>query len=257
LLPEVIVTRVFSQPNDDKPEIDQASVLSFFEKRAEKNGALGNICTVCYQDKNPALAERRDAAEKQLLFPKLDLDDQSRVLDAGCGVGRWAEAVIPACGFYHGVDVSPGLIQIAQSQFANTPKARFSVCSLDKMTMAAIGEATPFTHILSFGVFIYLNDEPLSAMLQRYVEAAAPKSRILMREPVAVQSRLTLKEHFSDDMDQVYNAVYRTEPELMSIFNKTLGSGGFSLADCGDVFTEQGLNNRAETKQRWFLWLRG
>ena len=121
------MTRTFSLPGDEKVEIDDAAVLDFFEKRAEKVETLGPSRAVIYQDKTPALAERRDAAEKALLYPMLQLDKEAQVLDAGCGTGRWAELIIPACGSYHGVDVSPGLVRVAKQRYDHFSNARFSV----------------------------------------------------------------------------------------------------------------------------------
>jgi hypothetical protein len=79
---------------------------------------------------------------------------------------------------------------------------------------------------------------------------------VLIREPVAIEKRLTLQEHFSADMDQQYNAIYRTESELLAMFGTTMGAAGFRLIKSADVYAEPELNNRVETKQRWFLWER-
>ena len=247
------MSRIFSRPDDEKPIIDKGSVLQFFEKRAEKASALGPIRTVIYQDKAPDLAERRDASEKSLLYPKIQLSAEDHVLDAGCGTGRWAELIIPACGSYHGVDVSPGLVEIAEQRYGDFQNVRFSVCSLDEITMEKIGATTPFSRIVVFGVYIYLNDNEVLKALRCIGEVSAPKARILVREPVATQSRLTLREHFSEDMEQYYNAVYRTESELLGLFHSVLGAVGFHVTGSGDVYSEADLNNRAETKQRWFL----
>ena len=92
--------------------------------------------------------------------------------------------------------------------------------------------------------------------LNRIALVAAQKARIILREPVGIKNRLTLKEYFSEDMDQKYNAIYRTEMELLNMFDATIESVGFRLIDSGDVYQETELNNRAETKQRWFIFER-
>lgn len=53
------------------PSIDRAAIAEFFDRRAQKFDQLGLLRTIIYQDKHEDLAERRDAAEKQLLAPKL------------------------------------------------------------------------------------------------------------------------------------------------------------------------------------------
>ncbi len=56
------MSRIYSREEESKPEISKEDVVAFFEKRAEKIAALGPVRAVIYQDKNPDLAERRDAA---------------------------------------------------------------------------------------------------------------------------------------------------------------------------------------------------
>jgi SAM-dependent methyltransferase len=250
------MSRIFSFPDEEKPAIDKAAVLDFFEKRAEKVETLGPTRAVIYQDKSPDIAERRDAAEKALLYPKIKLGKEECVLDAGCGTGRWAELIIPACRFYHGVDVSPGLVRIAKQRFGHLPNVQFSVCSLDELLPEVVGVTELFSRILAFGVYIYLNDDAVLRALNCMAMVAARKAMIVVREPIALQNRLTLQENFSEDMDQNYSAIYRTEPELLAMFDATIGYVGFRLIDSGDVYQESELNNRSETKQRWFLFAR-
>lgn len=250
------MTRIFSLSEEEKPVIDKAAVLDFFEKRAVKVETLGPTRAVIYQDKNLNIAERRDAVEKALLYPKIKLGKEECVLDAGCGTGRWAELIIPACRYYHGVDVSPGLVRVAKQRFGHLPNAQFSICSLDELLPEVVGVTGPFSRIVAFGVFIYLNDDAVLCALKRIAMVAAKKAMIVVREPIALQKRLTLQEVFSEDMDQNYSAIYRTEQELLDMFDETVGSLGFRLFDSGDVYMESELNNRAETKQRWFLYTR-
>ncbi|MBM5461517.1 class I SAM-dependent methyltransferase [Pseudomonas sp. P66] len=248
------MTRIYTKPGEEQPKLNKESVLSFFEERAKKVKVLGPTRAVIYQDKSVGLAERRDVAEKKLLLPLLELTPQSCVLDAGCGTGRWAETIIPECASYVGVDVSPGLVAVAAERFKNAVNAQFSVCAVDSISPQHKGLERTFTHILSFGVFIYLNDDEITKALKGYASVSAPGTRIMLREPIAVKERLTLLEHFSDDMEQQYSAIYRTEAELFSLFELAFSDEHFSLRGEGDVYPDAALNNRTETKQKWFLW---
>ncbi|MDR6956360.1 SAM-dependent methyltransferase [Pseudomonas brassicacearum] len=247
------MARIYTKPEDKKPKIDKSLVLDFFEKRASKVNDLGPTRAVIYQDKDADLAERRDIAEKTLLLPLLEIDESSRILDAGCGTGRWAEAIIPKCGVYVGVDVSPGLIKVATERFGTSLNAKFEVCPVDLLTRERIGIDQAFTHILSFGVFIYLNDDEIIEALHAYASLTESGSKIMFREPIAVENRLTLIEHFSNDMEQTYNAIYRTEEELITLITSALGESFFQQKK-GDVYPDGTLNNRTETKQKWYLW---
>jgi SAM-dependent methyltransferase len=247
------VARLITEPfAENAPEIERNAVKTFFERRATKYGTLGPLQTVIYQDKNPELAQNRDAAEKALLRPKLDLSPDLHVLDIGCGTGRWVDEVAPRCAVYHGTDFSPGLIEIARASHTNQGNASFSVCRADQLTLAAIDASRPFDRIMMLGLLIYLNDGEAKSAIEALNAIAADSALILVREPVGIGARLTIKEHFSDDMEQTYNAIYRTEGELRRIFADCLDPR-FTIVESGDVFQDQSLNNRTDTKQRWFL----
>jgi len=245
------MTRIISQPDSaSAPRISRESVANFFKQRAEKADQLGHIQAVIYQDKNPDLALKRDAAEKAKLLPLLRLTGEEAVLDVGCGTGRWADVIAPCCAHYLGTDFSQELVNIASTRFASNPKVEFRCVSSENISHSAITQK--FQIILSLGLFIYLNDDELLQTIQGYASVAATPCRILIREPIGTQARLTIQEHFSEDMDQVYNAIYRTEAELMDMFDSALFKANFRLADMGDVY-ESALNNRSDTKQKWFL----
>jgi cyclopropane fatty-acyl-phospholipid synthase-like methyltransferase len=231
-------------------------VLSFFEQRAAKCEQLGPLRAVIYQDKHPDLAEKRDRAEKELLLPKLQLGKDDRVLDVGCGTGRWASLLIPSCARYRGVDVSPGLIAIATKLHGQHANARFSVGSLEELSRAGLGETDGFTRIVCFGVLVYLNDGEARRAMRAMLECAATRCRFVLREPVGIPGRLTIKEHFSEDMDQIYNAIYRTEEELMAMIAPTFLAAGFEVLERGDLYADADLNNRTETRQRFFVLVR-
>lgn len=250
------MSRIFSRPGEEAPVIDPDAVLGFFEQRAVKAGALGPTRAVIYQDKHADLAEQRDAAEKALLLPKMQVSAEDRIVDVGCGTGRWAQALLPLGAYYHGCDLSPGLIEIAREQYKSFDNARFSTLSGSGVTLEALSETDPFNRILVVGIFLYMNDDDAARSMHAISALAAPKCRFILREPIALENRLTIKEHYSDDMDQTYNATYRTQDQLFELIDASFGKAGFSLEDSGDVYADANLNNRAETRQRWFVFER-
>lgn len=249
------MSRIFGTPNGETPKIDRTTVESFFEQRAQKSSVVGSISTVIYQDKNPELAIMRDTAEKKLLLGKIDLSSGMRVLDLGCGNGRWTPEIIAAQCEYVGVDQSPSLIALAKEYFQDSPNVKFAVCPAEAVTLDKIAETEPFARILCFGVLIYLNDEDVAELAGKLPGLAAKSCRIILREPIGLEERLTIQDHHSSDMDQIYNAIYRTEAELIQILTDALSGHGFRFEGSGDVY-ESNLNNRAETRQRWFIFER-
>ena len=100
-----------------KSVIDYSATSEFFAGRATKYSAQAPYVATSYQDNAPDLAMARDSHEKELIMPILKIDVSSRVIDIGCGVGRWADSVIPLAGVYLGLDFCPELIQVANSRF--------------------------------------------------------------------------------------------------------------------------------------------
>lgn len=242
-------------PTDDtnKPRIDRDEVIRFFKERAQKIDTLGSLRAVIYQDKHPDLAEKRNKAEKKRLFPLLDLDGTQRLLDIGCGTGRWATDLEAHCSHYHGLDFSEDLILHARDRFVRHKNIRFTVSSAESYSMDTLDETTPFDRILCCGVLIYLNDEEVLEAFACMANAAAPRCKIVLREPMAIGQRLTIKQHYSDELEQNYNAIYRTQSDLESAFLATLAKHGFTIVGSGDVYLDAQLNNRAETIQRWIV----
>lgn len=239
-----------------KPRIDPAAVARFFAERAEKAKKIGPLRAVIYQDRHPDLAERRDSAEKALLLPKLRLHASDRVLDIGCGTGRWTGLLSSGVTSYHGTDFAAGLIDIARREHGTTANVSYSVLPSVSLSLAALGKAEGFTKIVVLGLLIYLNDDAVLETLRRVGDVAAPGCRLVIREPVAIADRLTIKAHFSPELEQTYNAIYRTEDELLAIFSTTLGQQGFVLAESGYVYEQSELNNRVDTVQKWYLFER-
>jgi SAM-dependent methyltransferase len=247
--------RIKTNPGElKKPQIDPSDVMRFFAERAEKAKKIGSLRAVIYQDKHPDLAERRDVAEKSLLLPMLRLQASDRVLDIGCGTGRWTAVIAPQVARYHGTDFSADLIEIARAEHGGFENVCFSVLPSVSVNLKELGEAERFDKIVVFGLLIYLNDDDVIETLRRVANVAAPQCYLLIREPVAIGERLTIKEHFSDDLDQIYNAIYRTEEELLAMTFTTLGLLGFVLVDKGYVYEQKELCNRADTVQKWYAF---
>jgi len=248
------MSRIASSPDDkNKPSIDRKEVEAFFVQRAQRLKELGPLVTVIYQDRHPEVASQKDEADKRRILPLLTLDGSQRVLDVGCGTGRWADEISANSKSYHGIDFSKELIGYATERFRHLHNCRFTQASVTDFSLEGLGETEPFNLILCAGVLMYLNDADVETALENFASVLTPSCRIVLREPMGIGKRLTLKEHYSEDMDQTYSAIYRTIEEFEQIIKKSLFSKGFYLRDKGYMYEGETLNNRSDTRQMWLV----
>ena len=100
---------------------------------------------------------------------------------------------------------------------------------------------------------MYLNDNDVDSLLQQVEQCCAEHATICIREPIGIEDRLTLKDFYSEELADNYNAIYRTRNELNQFFAKSLSSKGFSIKREGLLFSEKELNNRSETTQYYYI----
>ena len=236
-------------------DIDYDATLQFFSQRAELFEKVGKLSVTMYQDKNPELARRRDEQEKNVITPLLGLTSESRVLDIGCGIGRWGFHVIQQIALYVGTDFSRGLIEIAKKEAETNYKNLnlfFQEISCTDITAERLIKKPPFDSIIIAGLFVYLNDTDCLKVLKYIPELTHRNSTVYIREPVASESRLTLQDFYSNDLNAHYNAIYRTEQEYLAFLSESLFEAGFKISQAGFLFPEE-LENRTETRQRYYI----
>lgn len=235
--------------------VDYNETHKFFEKRAVKFNEFKPYITTMYQDNNPEIVEERNKKEMEKLLPLLELDESSKVLDIACGIGRWSDAIQQNINEYCGVDFSSELIKIAQER--NTLKNRsFLVGTANNIEKLLQSNFKGFYDtVLLIGILIYLNDADVKETLNQVERCCKDHAIICIREPVAICERLTLKNYYSEELKDNYNAIYRTEDELKNFF-KILLDKGFEITEKGYLYEEDKLNNRKETFQYYFIFQR-
>lgn len=238
-------------------DISYDETLCFFNKRAEKYNETNPYAVTMYQDHNSKLVHERNAREKEIILPFLALDETSKVLDVACGIGRWQDAIEKEIEEYCGVDFSEDLIKIAKTRHRDCKKnVDFLVGSATELeNVLAENKKGKYNRILMMGILIYLNDMDIGNVFRQISRVSEKDAILCLREPVSIEDRLTLKEFYSEELDDNYNAIYRTRDELMSIFNDTLVPAGFCVEREGWLF-EDSLNNRKETAQYYFVFRR-
>lgn len=231
--------------------IDKSSVNDFFKNRADRYNPDNPLKAVLYQDSNPQIAIERDIKEKEKLLPILKLNKSTKVLDIGCGIGRWAKNMALLVDKYHGTDLMPEFIEIAKEECKEFKNVSFQAISAQEINSLSI--SGQFNLIFISGLLIYLNDNEIKDLFHVLSGYAEQNCKILIREPIAVIERLTLNKVWSDELKCEYSAIYRTKFELTNIIESSLTN--LRLVSSDFLFDDK-LNNRIETKQYYFLYER-
>lgn len=234
-------------------EINYCHTKQFFKNRAGKFNEDSPYSVTMYQDHNQNMVKERNQREVDKLYPLLKLNECSKVLDIGCGIGRWADAIRQEIKGYCGMDFSGELIEIANKR---NKKENYSFHESDLKNIEEIQKKHEgkYNRVLMIGILMYINDDDLQDLLWRVERVCDRSALICIREPVGLENRLTLKDFYSEELEHNYNAIYRTKDQLIKFFNKTLVSKGFGVVDEGFLFEDTGsLNNRNETAQHYFI----
>ncbi len=232
-------------------ELNYQDTLSFFERRAVNAQPDDYLAITVFRSKEEA--EQRHVAERNQILASLSVDATSRVLEIGCGAGRWATtllAEIPSpIARYVGVDFSPSLIALAWRIHQNT-NAKFMIMAADALDEAALGTEGPFSHAIVCALILYLNDEAVTQLLASIARLLLPGGRLYLREPICIEDqRLTLVREYSDALRDRYNAVYRTDTELRALIE---ASGAFVITESSDLEGPL-FSSFSETRHRYYL----
>ncbi|MBP2167133.1 ubiquinone/menaquinone biosynthesis C-methylase UbiE [Erwinia toletana] len=236
-------------------DIDYQSTQRFFEARG--NAEYDNpLSATMYQDQNPDLVSQRDSTEKKLLLEHLAQNMPSRVLELGCGIGRWSWffAAQEKKITYLGIDFSSSLIEqakkLAKENVAH--ESHFQVMSVTEMNDESLLLTPPFDLIIISGLMLYLNDVDCQSVLRNAARLCTPGGSIYIREPLAVSDRLTLKEFYSEELKDNYSAIYRSTNEMDEMIINIMPAENYTRLPWQSPFGEA-LANRKETHQLFTL----
>lgn len=162
------------------PQLYQPS--AYWEDRARRFAGQGaGLAAVCAYGM-PEFYNRAIQLEQRLaLRPWLQIKPGMRVLDVGCGVGRWSRMLAARGANVTGVDLSPTMIAQAQQRAAAegvADRCRFSVQDLSRLEVEG-----PFDVVLGVTVLQHiLEPELLRAAVRRMTGHLAPGGRMILLE---------------------------------------------------------------------------
>lgn len=234
-------------------DIDYKETQRFFKNRARKFQPNNPYSVTMYQDNNADLVRERNHKEMEKLYPLLRLDKNSRVLDVACGIGRWADAIEGTIEEYCGVDFSSELIEIARKRNGKKNYHFYIGGVYEIEDILRRNRCGKYNVILLIGILMYLNDKDMGNALEQIGKVCEEHATICIREPIGIWERLTLKDFYSEELEDNYNAIYRTREEMSKMFHDTLSKKGFQIREEGFLFGGTNLNNRRETAQYYYI----
>lgn len=246
-------TRIYGK----KEEISEEKVRAFYNKRGEDDFVKANGWTaISLGAENPDIAKRVFAYDRDVLLPKMQLHENSKVLELGCGMGRWAKIILPHCKSYYGVDISENMLKQAEYICAEY-KGKYHFLHMSATDVACQPEEFfngKFDSVVLSGICMYINDDKLSSLFSVLPRLCNDHCVIFLRETTAFKERLTLKDFPSEALKTEYNAIYRTAEEYNQLFGP-LYKAGFSLKE--QEFLPENLGRvRTETNGMFYVLIR-
>jgi 2-polyprenyl-3-methyl-5-hydroxy-6-metoxy-1,4-benzoquinol methylase len=163
----------------------------YWEDRARRFAAEGaGLAAVCAYGMPGFYNRAIHFTQRLALAPWLRVAPGMRVLDVGCGVGRWSRLLAARGAHVTGVDLSPTMIDEARRRAADAglgDRCRFLV-----QDSSVLDAGEPFDLVLGVTVLQHILDpQALHAAVTQIARHAAPHGRIVLLEaaPTALAQR--------------------------------------------------------------------
>ena len=199
----------------EKEDIEYDKVKSFFDNRYDK-GLDDDLLIGIYENKE--IAEKRNQEQGKLMLDTIDFTDK-KVLEIGCGGGRFVEFIHDKCSEYVGIDYTEKHIESANKNY-NFNNCKFQVMSAVDINVNELLVEPPFDIILISQVLLFINDDDLFELMDVINDITNDEKQLFITETTAHDSRLTLKDFYSDSLEDDYNAIYRTKEDFLKFFDK-------------------------------------
>ena len=229
--------------------ISAESVKKFYENRA-KNQKGWNA--VLLKDKRQSAADvnSRNAHEIALLAPHLPTP--ARVLDVGCGNGRWLANLLQmnAIAHYDGIDFCAPFVADLKAQYAADSRLHFYEMSATALQKEKL--LKEYDLIVTACLSMYLNDDDMAQVYKNLGALLSKNGVFYMEESVSTMGqRLTLADFYSEELKTNYNAIYRTPEEYAALLKNEVG--GELVAGSGTMLLTAETGAWEETNQAFWL----
>lgn len=205
----------------NREDLSANEVCEFWDARAAEISDLkGVLLGVDLADNS---AEVRNTIEKKLLTSQLKKGEKLKILDIGCGIGRWVTNLKQDIDIYHGIDFSKNFVKKASEIYKDYNNVSFFQMSAANIKRNQLLKS--YDLIILNGICMYLNDRPLLELFNILDKLISENGQIYLQESISIMNtRLTLKNYYSSELHCRYNAVYRTISEYNNFIEKSFSS---------------------------------
>lgn len=157
----------------------------------------------------------------------LAISPTDRVLELGCGVGRIGRELAPACGEWHGVDISPNMIRIAATRTAGLANVRLR--ALPDSSLSLFADAT-FDRVYSHIVLFHMDKEDMFGYLGEFRRVLRPDGLAYfdtwnLDHPFGWQRFLHERELNGETSPRPINRNQFSTPQEAALFTRGAGLG--------------------------------
>ncbi len=167
---------------DGIPATEQYVPSHYWEERARRFATRGTgLSAVCSYGMPEFYNRMIHVCQHAALAPWFDIPAGTRVLDVGCGVGRWSSLLAGRGAQVTGIDLSPTMIAEAKRR-AQTQGVQ-DRCRFLVQDLAQLDAGETFDLIIGVTVLQHILDpQALQAAIQRMSEHLAPGGQMVLLE---------------------------------------------------------------------------
>ena len=192
-------------------EIDYAKIRYFWNRRAGKAGKMDSRSITFFCEEPEALAFR-DRREKRIFEERVSLTGGEKILEVGCGSGRWTAFLAPRCRRLVSFDFAEDLVKVNReaSGEEGIENVEFVVSDLLELDLPE----KDFDLAVCFGVSHYIKDGDLVGAYRNLSRHLRAGGRLLSKEPIAVAERIEIVDEYDEFLGCRYTCLYRPRGEL-------------------------------------------
>lgn len=165
-----------------------AAAAHYWERRARRFAARGaGLAAVCSYGMPELYNRAIECSQRLALAPHLKVPAGTRVLDVGCGIGRWSRLLAARGAEVCGVDLSPTMIAIARQRAAASRlerRCRFLIQDLCWLNTGAQHDLVLAVTVLQH----ILEPDRVRGALERMAAHLHPEGRMVLLEAAPVRA---------------------------------------------------------------------